>query len=176
MYTRPLSSIKSQPQAMMKLILPSLLSLLDTPSTLLCHSRYSVNSVFTFSGSILISIQHEARDLLGWSCRTLPWVLGPSLPAWMALLRYLLSPPTVSRIRSQVCALHALHPSPPPGLWPHPPNSAPGTPASSFSLCLLCDLFLSLTLAHRLPPFPSGLSCLSLCAWRDWTGKWFTPA
>lgn len=63
---------------MLKLILPCFLRLLDPPSTLLCHSHYSINSVFTFSGLPLISILSEARDPLGWSCGSLPWVLGPA--------------------------------------------------------------------------------------------------
>ena len=61
-------------------LLPSR-SLPNTPSTILYHSHYAVNSMFTFSGSCLISILHKARDPLGWSCGTLPWVLTPSLPA-----------------------------------------------------------------------------------------------
>ena len=58
-------------QATMRLIFLFFLSLPDTLSAILCHSPHSVNSVFTFSGSHLISILYEAKDSLGWSYGTL---------------------------------------------------------------------------------------------------------
>lgn len=154
----------------MRLILSSL-SLPDTPSTILCLSLnfYSINSVFTASGPHVISVLREARDPLGWSCGTFPWVLRLSLSAQIPLKSSHCEPHNIPSL----CPA-ALHP-PPPSLWPHPSNSAPGTPASSFSLCLLCDLLLSLLPTNSLPS-PPGLSCLScqrLCAWRDPTRNWF---
>lgn len=46
-----------------------------------CQLHYSINSVFTFSGSHLIFILCKAKDPVGWSCGTLPWVLRLSQPA-----------------------------------------------------------------------------------------------
>ena len=69
-----------------KLLIPSddktrspLLS--ESPSVLFftSHSHYSINSVFTFSSLRLI--RACSQGCLGWSCRTLVWVLRPSLAA-----------------------------------------------------------------------------------------------
>lgn len=61
---------------------------------------------------------------------------------------------TVGCVRFGLCPAPR-RPSPPPALWPHPPNWAPATPASSFSLvCSVTSFCLSL-LPSPSPPFPS---------------------
>lgn len=93
-----------------------------------------------------ITILREAKDPFGWSCGTFPWPLGPSLPALIALLNYI-------PLKSTHWALNNI-----PSLCPAwcAPTLTPQFQAHQPppSLCLLCDLFLSLTLVHPLFSLP----------------------
>lgn len=129
----------------MRLILSSL-SLPDTPSTILCLSLnfYSINSVFTASGPHVISVLREARDPLGWSCGTFPWVLRPSLSAQIPLKSSHCEPHNIPSL----CPA-ALHPPPPASGLILPTPLQAHQPPPSLSVCSVTSF------CHSCPPPPS---------------------